>query len=488
MRLAIGGLWHETHTFVNTRTTLDDFRAYQFARGDDLCAKYEGTRTEVGGCIAGAHANGATVAPLLYAGAVPSGLVTREAYEWLRAELLAQLEEAGAVDGIVLALHGAMVAEGVDDVEGDLLQAVRERVGTSRPIVITLDNHANIGARVFENANAVIPYDTYPHVDMFERGVEAVTLIHRMIVERIQPQCAWRKLPLLTAPQAQTTDAEPMKDLMRAVREIESEPGMLTAGIAFGYPYADIERVGMTVSVYAEQNVELAQSFADDLAARAWDKRHGFVIHENVPPSLAVSQAISAAEGPIILVDVADNIGGGTPGDGTVLLAELLAQHAQSAVVTIADPEAVDKAIEAGVRSEAELEVGGKQDKWHGPPVRVRGKVRLIAEGRYVHRGTYMKGQTTDMGRTVVVECDGVLLVLMERKAMPFDAEQLRSLAIEPAAQHIIVVKSAIAWKAAYGDLARRVIYTDTPGLCSSHLQSFRYQKVPRPIFPLDAI
>jgi microcystin degradation protein MlrC len=270
------------------------------------------------------------------------------------------------------------------------------------------------------------------------------------------------------------------------VHATEASPDILTAGIAFGYPYADIPRVGMTVLVYARDIKTRAEACADELAAQAWDTREQFLITGNVAPSEAVRQAIAARQGPMILVDVADNIGGGTPGDGTVLLRELIAQRAQGAVVTIADAEAVRRAIDAGVRAQVELSVGGKQDDWHGAPVTVRGKVRLIADGRYVHRGTYMTGQTTDMGRTVVLDCDGIQVVLMERKAMPFDAQQLRSLAIEPAEQHIIVVKSAIAWKAAYGDLAREVIYTDTPGLCSSNLKNFEYRNISRPMFPLD--
>ena len=183
---------------------------------------------------------------------------------------------------------------------------------------------------------------------------------------------------------------------------------------------------------------------------------------------------------------MADNIGGGTPGDGTVLLRELLSQRAQGAVITIVDPASVATAIAAGMNGEVEIEAGAKCDTFHGEPVMVRGMVRQISDGVYTHRGSYMTGLRVDMGRTVVVASGGVEVVLMERKAMPFDAEQLRSLGIEPGERKIIVVKSALARKAAYGDLARRTIYVDTPGLCSSNLLSFAYRNRPRPLCPLE--
>jgi len=488
VRVAIGGLWHETHTFANTRTTLADFHAYQFAAGVDLLPRYTGTRTELGGFIAGGAEHGLSLVPLLYAGAVPSGLVTAEAYASLRDDLLARLAAAGPVAGLLLALHGAMVAEGTDDVEADLVARVRQHLGPDLPIIVTVDNHGNLSERLLALADVVLPYATYPHVDMYERGLEACRLLVRMVEGEIRPAGAWRKLPLISAPQAQSTDAPPMQTLMGLAAQLKTEAGLLSTSIAFGYAYSDVARAGLTVLAYADGDLARAEAAVAALAEAAWTRRAEFVVQGNVAPARAVRQALQAPPGLVVLVDGADNIGGGAPGDGTVLLSELLAQGARGAVVTLADPEAVAGAIRAGVRATVELLVGGKQDDWHGPPQRVRGQVRLIADGRYVHRGTYMTGQVTDMGRTAVLDCDGVTVVVMERKAMPFDAQQLRSLAIEPAACRVLVVKSAIAWRAAYGALAQQVIFTDTPGLCSSDLTRFPYKHVPRPVFPLDEL
>jgi microcystin degradation protein MlrC len=241
----------------------------------------------------------------------------------------------------------------------------------------------------------------------------------------------------------------------------------------------------MAVAAYSKGDAGLAEECAETLAGLIWNRRRDFTVR-NTPVCEAVREAINTPVGPAVLVDVADNIGGGTPGDGTALLQELLRQRAAGAVLTIADPEAVAAAAAAGVGNIVNTAVGGKSDGKHGSPVPVRGYVRLLSDGVYTHRGSYMTGLSVNMGRTAVVVSDGVEIVLTERKAMPFDAEQLRCLRIEPAGRKMIVVKSAIAWKSAYGSLAQKVIYVDTPGLCTSNLLSLPYRKAPRPIFPLD--
>ena len=483
MRVAIGGIWHETNTFANTRTTLDDFRAYQFAQGDWIIKRYRDVLNEIGGMHIGSRLNNFELVPTFFAGAVPSGIVARETYEQLAAWLLNDLAH-NDFDGVLLVLHGAMVAENVSDVEGDLLQRVRALV-RNKPIVATFDIHANLSAAMIENADALIGYDTYPHVDVYERGTEAAHVMGKILRGEIQPTPAFEHVPLLSVPQAQYTSGSPMKEIMLRRAEMENDSRVVTASVAVGFPYADVEFAGMSVSVTTNDDAELAAQYARELRELIWAQRNTFVV-QNMSVDEAVQRAMESDEEPVILVDVADNIGGGSPGDGTVLLEKLLAAKAQDTVVTIADAEAVTQAIDAGITSNVTLRVGGKTDSMHGAPIQVRGRVRLISSGEYVHKGSYMTGTTMRMGHTVVLDCDGLDLVLMERKTMPFDAQQLRSLGIEPADKKIIVVKSAIAWQAAYGDIAREIIYVDTPGICTANLKTLPYKNVRRPIFPLD--
>jgi len=485
VKVAIGGLWHETNTFSSKRTTLGDFEAYQFVHGTEILPRYRNVRNEIGGFIQAAADFGLELIPTLYAGAVPSGIVAAEAWNHLRKILLEDLQRALPVDGVLLALHGAMVAEGVEDVEGTLLKSVRGLVGANSPIVVTLDSHANISPLMYEMANLLIGYDTYPHIDPYDRGFEAGKLICQLTAGDILPTREFRKLPLLTPPQAQLTSQSPMRDIMAEVQRIEEDPKVLAVTVAAGFPYCDVERVGLSIVVQTNNDQGLAKAYADTLCSEVWKRRDNFAVLDTSPVE-AVRRAMAFANGPVILVDVADNIGGGAAGDGTALLEALVSMQAMDAVVVISDPESVDKAIRCGVCSTDAFQVGGKLDDKHGPTIEIEGYVRLISDGAFSHRGSYMTGQHTSMGRTTVLNCNGLELVLTEKRVMPFDAEHLRSLAIEPARKKIIVVKSAIAWQAAFGELAREVIYVDTPGICSSHLRSFDFHRIPRPIVPLD--
>jgi microcystin degradation protein MlrC len=486
MRVALTGLWHETHTFATVQTSLQDFVDFEYLAGPDILDYHRGKRTGIGGCIAAAEQSGLTLIPIVSAGALPSGKVVAAVYQRLFAEIITGIKAHLPFDGVILSLHGAMVSEDEDDVEAALVRAVRTIVGPDVPIAVTTDLHGN-HSRAILGADVVVGYDTYPHVDIFERGVEAVQLLARMIRERIRPQAAMIRLPLLASVQGMDTAREPMAGLMALAHEIERDPAVLNVTVAAGFPYADVERAGFSFIVHTDGDGELAGQFAQKLAAHAWAAREAFQVR-NIPVVEAVRRAIAEPAGPVILIDVADNIGGGCPGDGTELLRELLKHEVRPSIVTLADPEAVERACTVGLGSEISLLVGGKVDNWHGEPVAVQGSVQNISDGRFIQKGSWMTGREMNMGRSVVLNCQngGVRLLLTERKTVPFDAEQLRSQSIQPESEHIIVVKSAVAWQAAYGDIARLAIPVDTPGLCTTHLERFNYRKLRRPIYPLD--
>lgn len=486
MRVAIAGLWHETHTFATTKTTWEDFVDFEYLTGADIVDYHRGKRTGLGGCIAAAEQSSITLVPIVSAGALPSGLVTASTYQRLFAEIVSGLRAQGPYDAVILALHGAMVSESEDDVEAALAGATRALVGPSVPIVATTDFHANHSLALLA-ADVVVGYDTYPHVDIFDRGAEAVLVLARLVHEHKRPAAAMVRLPLLASVQGMDTEREPMAGLMALAHAIERDPAILNVTVAAGFPYSDVARAGFSCIVHTHADMDLANQYVRQLATAAWSAREAFQVR-NAPIVEAVRQAIQSASGPVVLIDVADNIGGGCPGDGTALLHELLAQQARRAVVTLADPQAVAQAWRAGLGSDLGLMVGGKTDAWHGPPVHVQGRVAHLSSGQFVQKGSWMTGREMNMGRSVVFTCGdgGIQLLLTERKMVPFDAEQLRSQGIVPEAQHIIVVKSAVAWRAAYGDIAPLAIPVDTPGLCSTHLERFPYRKLRRSIYPLD--
>jgi microcystin degradation protein MlrC len=485
-RVAIGGIWHETNTFAAEPTGLAEFQSYQFAEGDDLIVRYRPTRTELGGMIAEGGTAGFELVPTIYAAAVPAGIIRQEVYEALADKLTARLRAAGALDGVLLTLHGAAVAERTHAVDADLLGRVRGVVGRDVPVLATFDLHANIGPEMAAAADVLIGYDTFPHVDMFERGAESVRLLQHIRQSGRRPARALCKVPLLTVPQKQPTGAEPLKGLFARLHAMEEQGRILTGSIAPGFPYADVPQLGATVLAYADSRDE-ARRAAEELARALWAERAAFEPQLTpLPEAMAVANAYDDDAGPLVLVDPADNVGGGSPGDSTHLLKALLEAGVRGAVLVLWDPEEAEQAAKAGVGGRFAGLVGGKTDDWHGAPVAIEALVTFAQPASYRHEGSYMQGFTTDMGLTAVLETGGNRIVVTSLRTMPFDPGQLRCVGIEPAAQRILVVKSALAWQAAFGPMARRIIVADTPGACSSNLKHFRYTRCPRPIYPLD--
>lgn len=481
MRFITGGIMHETHTFSAEPTTAATFPQY---RGDE-CLVYTGTNHSLGGVIDGCRAQGIDLTPTLFCDAFSTGTVTRDGFETLVDELAGRIGKALPADGVVLTLHGAMVADGYPDAEGEIVRRVREVVGPGLPIAVTLDLHANIGQLMVDGCDVVTCYDTYPHVDASARAQEAVDLLARTVRGEIRPTMALVKPPLMPVPQVQSTSQGPFKTLFDRAHAMEESGEALTVTLAPGFAYADVQDAGTSFLVTTDGDPAKAERLAMELAELAWSLRDQ-MIARNTPAADAVAEAIAFPEGPVMLIDVGDNIGGGTPGDATVLLAELLRQGAQEAVMVIADKEAVDAAVATGIGGTVTTTAGGKTDRLHGDPVPITGKVRLISDGRFILEGPENAGTVGDMGRTAVVRVDGVNLVLTSKKFAPGDQQQLKSVGIDPARQKIVVLKAAVRWRGGYGSIARHAVLVDTPGLGSVDLSRFDFKRIRRPIFPLD--
>jgi microcystin degradation protein MlrC len=486
MRVAIGGIYHESNTFFAQPMTLERFADSHLHYGDDVITHWRGTCSEINGFLEGGEQYGFEVVPTIMAWGMPSGAVTEAAFEQLCGELTTRLAGAMPLHGILLSLHGALVSEKYLDGDGEILRRVRECIGPKTPLIATIDFHANVTDEMVRWANALIGYDTYPHIDQVERGREAATLMNRMLREGLRPKMALACRPLFPHILRQGTEKPPMKDVVAAAHQAEQMPGVLTVSVMAGFPYTDVPRAGFSVVAVAADR-DAARSAAESVAMLAWMHRSEFLC--DVPDAArAIATALKNRDGLTVLVDVGDNVGGGTPGDGTVLLGELLKQGAQGALVLLCDPEAVAACAAAGVRSTVTLKVGGKCDRHHGPPVEISGVVQTLHCGTYRNVGPMRDGVMEDQGRTAVVDTGGVLVVLTERRMPMWNLEQLRSLGIEPTRLRIVVVKAAIAYRAAYAPIAASIIEVDTPGLTAVDLRRFPYQRLERPVFPLDAI
>jgi microcystin degradation protein MlrC len=331
-------------------------------------------------------------------------------------------------------------------------------------------------------------YKTYPHIDMAERGREAAERLIDVAEGRLRPTVALRQPALLPPIASQLTARGPMRRLYDLAAELEARPGITTISVFAGFPLADIRDAGLSVYVAANGAQALADECADGLVATAWEHRREF-IHRALPVQEAVAKGIALSQDghPVVLADIADNTGGGAAGDTTEILRELLRVGVRGATVAcLWDPAAVQACVRAGVGATATVSVGGKIDPRHGAPLTVTGRVRTLSDGRFVHQGPMMRGLEGRLGPTAVLDVDDVKIILISLRWQTLDPEMLRVVGIDPGRERLIAVKSTIHYRAAFEPLAHAIVEVDAPGLSSSNLARFAFQRVRRPIFPLD--
>lgn len=483
-RIGLVELWQETNTYSPRATSLADFEAFELATGPAVLERHQRTGTVLAGFAAAAPGR---PVPVYAARAWPAGPADAATVGELFDRLRSALREVGPLDGMLLSLHGAMVAAGHPDVEADVVGVVRDVVGQI-PLAAVHDLHGNPSPELVAGCEVVLGYDTYPHVDMYERGAEAAGLLGKILAG--QPlRTELGKLPLLSCPLAQATAVEPMRGLLDRARARSAAAGLRRVSLLPGFPYSDVARAGFSVlAVGPAGDRAAAQRVVAETLADVERHRANFDVRRP-DPQTAVRRALAGERRPVVLVDTADNIGGGSPGDGTVLLAELIAGGAAGAVVVIADAEVARAAAAIGVGATLTAEVGARFDTLHGAPVPVRATVVRVTDGLYRTAGSWQTGQQFAMGRTAVLAVGGVTLVVTERATPPFHPEQLTSVGIDPAAASILVAKGAVAWRAAYGDVAGEVIEVATPGVCPVDPLTLPRSTVPMELHPqLDTI
>ncbi len=505
-RVAAAQIAHETNVFSAVKTDLAAFEASGIHIGQDVIETARDTNTEFWGFITGAEIQGFDLLPIVAVWATPSGLVTAEAIRHLTGLLTDGLRQTladGPLDGVLLALHGAMVTEIDDDGEGYILQAVRDVVGPDVPVVATLDLHANISTRMVELADVLIGYDTYPHVDMAERAEEATSVLARLMRREIRPTAALRKPPMLPTSQRMTTGRMPMRALIERAHRIEEDPRVIDVTVAGGFPLSDTEDAGFGILVTTDDDPDLAANLANELATEAWSLRDGFLggvssfehaaeLIRSLDSEEDVDMPVS---GPLVLVDIADNPWTGGPGDSVELLRFLFAHGVHGAAVALVrDPEVVQQAIASGPGSQIVVELGGKTDRLHGDPLPVRAHVKLLSDGRFVNDGPMMAGLTVDLGPTALLLCEPasgtpappVEVLVTTRAETPVDLNVFRCHGMEPTRHRVLGLKGKGHFRAAFEPIARRVVLVEGPGITGADLSRLTFRKVRRPIWPLD--
>jgi microcystin degradation protein MlrC len=486
MRVAVGGFSLCVNSFATQRVDLPRCQP-TMQSGDAMLTAHRGSRSAIGGFLAGAVQSGFELVPLDFIRPGLGGLITVEAFDWVKEQFRTRLRDIGKLDGLYLHMHGGGAGEATDDCEGDLLASVRETVGDALPILVTLDGHANVTPLMVRHASMLIGVKTNPHYDFYERGRQAAEVMAGILGGSMKPTMAWAQPPVVPSLQKQyIAPGWPMEDLVRrGLNCVRRDPRVLDATILGGFPVSECFETGLTVTVTTNDAPELAQEVAESLKEFAWTQRHHFQPHL-VSIEDAVREAIQTDDWPVVLGDVADSGGAGTPGDGTALLEELLKQGAKSAVIGhLVDPEAVGQAVRAGVGQQLTLAVGGKVDTFHGRPVQMTGKVRSIHEGDFVTSTPFNSGMQR-RGATVVFVCDGVEIILTSNHAHSFEPNIFRSVGIEPTQRRILVAKSELQHRAGLAGIGKTFIDVDTPGLSTPVLSRLPYRKIRRPVFPLD--
>jgi microcystin degradation protein MlrC len=488
VRVAIGQFMEESNTFVRQRADLEHFRSNQLLSGADVVEKLRGTRAEVGGFLAALEPAGVEVVPTVAANCVSSGPVPRATFEAITGELLAGLAAAGPLDGVLLALHGAMVLDDDPDGEGALLAAVRKQVGPGVPVVATLDLHACLTARMVREADALVGYDTYPHVDLYETGVKAANLLLRTVRGEVRPVTLLAKSPMLVPAEGMGTADQPMAGLLAEAKQLEQRPGILSVSLFPVQPWLDVPQTGFSVVAVADgpQRAAEVEPAVRQLAWRAWELRRKFEANL-LSVDEAIRRALALDGGPVVLSESADSTGSGSPGDSVAVLERLLALGVRErCLATAVDPAAVARAVEAGVGHDVTVSVGGRLDARWTRPLTLTGRVRLLSDGRFTYSDQKSRGTEGRMGRAAVIEVDRIAVLVTEQAAFTVDPAFYRSVGLEPREAKIVVVKSPLQFRAGYGSFAKAMWVVDTPGPSPANLRRLDWQHVSRPLFPFD--
>lgn len=484
-RIAIAAVSQETDTFNPDPTTIDDFRSWGLYESVEMLEALENVGT-VGAFLKVLKANDPAFVPVpVVAGAAPpGGRLDEQTLRYFKDKLKSGLTGGLPLDGVLLSLHGACAAQEVDDVDGELLSLTRSVVGKDVPVVAVLDHHANITAKMIDNADVLVGHRTQPH-DQVDTGWLAAELLLNLIQRKSKPAMVWHKIPMVTHQEQFLTSTGPMKTWFDQAREMERMAGVLSVSTFPMQPWLDVEEAGWSTVVVTDGDRSLAEALSAELATMVWEMRHAFMVLDSVPIEEAVRRAGAAERGMIVLCDTGDSVLGGSTGDSTVLLAELIKQGVNGPVlVPLVDPAAVAAAYSAGKGARIRLNLGGYADRFFSAPLEIEARVTGTCNG---HVDLDWLGLSScEMGRTALLELDALRVLVSERRGVGGTHPAVyRACGLEPAAARAIVVKTGSNWHA-FGKWISKVIRVDTPGFTQSHLDQLQWNRVPRPMFGLD--
>ncbi|BBQ00482.1 microcystinase C [Burkholderia sp. SFA1] len=489
MKILIARMNHETNTFSPVATPLEAFGRNGPSYGEDAFREHAGMRTAMSAFIDAAKREHAGIVTPIAASANPSGRVAAAAYDAICQTIV---DAAHGCDAVMLDLHGAMVAENSPDGEGDLLERVR-RALPHAPIAVSLDLHANVTQKIIDNADVIVSFKTYPHIDMYESGEHAARLLLDLVHGKAAPVMAWAQPPLLTHTLRSSTAAGAMKRAVDAARAAEREEGVLAVSVLSGFSLADIAAPCISVVVVADAERAKAQDVADRIARQIWDERDAFV-YRSAPLAQSIGEGAALARDtgkPVLLLDHGDNCMSGGTCDTTDAFEEALKQGLEGIVVgPLCDPEAVAALFEAGEGATVTVGIGNKLTSVASlgkPPLEVTGIVRALTDGEYVISGPTYTGQRAYMGRAAVIETPTARILVTERTHEPWDLGVFESVGIDPRGARFLILKSRMYCRPVFVPISGGLVECDSRGATSSDYGLFTFENLKRPVYPLDS-
>jgi microcystin degradation protein MlrC len=490
-RVLTARFMHETNTFSRVLTDMALIRRRDFHLANEIPQVFRGTRSALGATFEAADKYGWTLVHPVSANPNPSGIVTDAAFEEVAGMILDAADVQSPIDGALLHLHGAMVAASHEDAEGEFLARLRARLGPDVPVVATLDLHANVTQRMAENANALIAFRTYPHVDMYERAWQGAELLERAIRGEIRPMTAIARRPMIYGLDRGRHTSPPMAELLARAAAIEERGEALAVSICAGFSRANIRDVGPSVTVTTDGADQQGQAIAESFMDRAWETRDfsSFTLL-TVAEALVAAQQGKPGDKPLVVADYTDNPGGGGYGDATALLDGFVAAGVNSvAFHAICDPPAVLEGMAAGIGARTTLVLGGKTDPaMGGGPLALHGEVVCLTNGRFIAYGPMGGGVERNYGPSMVFRVGGIDIVVITNNGQATDLGQFTSLGIDPARYTTVAVKSMQHFRAAFAPIARDIVLVDTGALCAEIYTPELFTRVRRPVWPLDPI
>ncbi|MDA0712107.1 MAG: M81 family metallopeptidase [bacterium] len=486
-RIALGGLYQESHSFSPAPADREQFEAGYLLYGSEIFEALSDNNHEIGGAFQTAHHH--SLIPLVYGATGASGMPLRAGiFNTLCDQLCDRVRASLPLDGVYLAMHGAMACEHIDDATGHVLARIREIVGTRIPIVASLDLHANVTRLMARTANALVGYHTAPHIDQSDTGRRAMSLLLKVLEKNAHPTMAHVQLPMILAPENGMTTTGPFSEVMDMVKSVENMPRVLAASAYPVQPWMDLPEMGCSVLVVTDNDPELGQREAQRIARAFWDRRERFA-QDLLSPQDIIRDALTSSGGPHIVSDSSDAPSSGAPGDSTTFLRACLdADIRKMTLINILDPLAVKQAQAVGIGNTFEFTLGASLSSTFYGPIQLTATVRSLSDGKFTNKGPGFRGFEFNMGPTAVLVYQGIHLVVMSLPVIQWDPELYRSQGLDPAAATLVAVKSPAAFRAAYEPLAGKVIILDAPGVCSPNLKGFPWARINRPIYPLDPV